>query len=396
MRRAYKFLAYPTRPQEARSGALLRDHCDLYDAALEERREAWRMRKAPVSYGVQSAQLKEIRRDDPDGQGRHSFTAQQQTLRRLNDAFVMFYKRCKIPGKKPGYPRFKPYTRFDQVRFVAGDGAKWTPADGSGWARAYFQAVGSVKVKQHRPVTGTVKALQLKREHRRWYVIVITETEPVPLPPSGREVGVDVGVVRFLTTSDGEVVANPRFFAASAGVIADLQRRMSRARPGSGNRRRIKRALAREHRKVRNRRRDFHHKTARALVNECDAIALEDLNTAGMTRRPQPKPDPDKPGEHLPNGAASKAGLNRSILDAGWAQFMSIIAGKAEEAGRRVILVDPRNTSIDCHQCGRRCVRPRQDTVICTVHGAMDADVNGARNIYTRAGLGSGQAARAA
>jgi putative transposase len=85
-----------------------------------------------------------------------------------------------------------------------------------------------------------VKALQLTREHRRWYVIVITETEPGPLPAAGREVGVDVGVARFLTTSDGEVVGNPRFLAASAGVIADLQRRKARAKPGSGNRKRIR------------------------------------------------------------------------------------------------------------------------------------------------------------
>ena len=173
-------------------------------------------------------------------------------------------------------------------------------------------------------------ALQLKREHRRWYVVVITETEPVPLPAAGREVGVDVGVARFLTTSDGEVVANPRFLAASAGVIADLERRKAGAKPGSGTRKRIRRALAKEWRKVRNRRRDFHHKTARALVDSCDVIALEDLNVDGMTRRPAPKPDPEQPGAFCP----------------------------------------------DC--------------------GPHDADVNGARNIYARAGLGSGQAAAAA
>jgi transposase len=86
---------------------------------------------------------------------------------------------------------------------------------------------------------------------------------------------------------------------------------------------------------------------------------------------------------------AAKSGLNRSILDAGWSQFASILAGKAEEAARRVVFVNPARTSIDCHQCGRRCTRPRQDTVICPVHGAMDADVNGALNIYARAGLGS-------
>jgi putative transposase len=190
VRRAYVFRAYPTRPQEGRAVKLLRDHCDLYNAALEERREAWRMRKAPVSYGMQSAQLRDIRAADPGGQGRHSFTAQQQTLRRLSDAFAAFLKRAgnaeRHRGKKPGNPRFKPYSRFRQVRFVNGDGAKWIPAGSGRWAHATVQAVGSVKVRQHRQIPGTVKALQLNQEHRRWYVIVTAETEPAPLPASGR------------------------------------------------------------------------------------------------------------------------------------------------------------------------------------------------------------------
>ncbi len=397
MRRAYKFRAYPTRPQEGRAVRLLADHCDLYNAALMERREAWQMRNKTISYQAQSAQLKDIRGADPDGQGRHSFTAQQQTLRRLATVFAAFFDRVKAAegvgeGKKPGYPRFKPYQRFSQVRFVNGDGARWQPRGSHQWAYATFQAFGTVKVRQYRAVAGTVKALQLKREYRRWYVIVIAETAPVPLPATGREVGVDVGVARFLTMSDGQVVANRRFLAASAEVIADLQRRKARARPGSGNRKRLRRALAREWRKVRDRRRDFHHKTTRTLVDSCDAIALEQLNTAGMTRSPAPAPDPGRPGGFLPNQAAAKAGLNKSILDAGWYQFRTILVGKAESAGRRVVLVNPAGTSITCYQCGQRCVRPRQDTVICPEHGAMDADVNGARNIFTRAGLGSGQA----
>jgi putative transposase len=390
VRRTYKFRAYPTRPQEGRAVRLLADHCDLYNAALEERREAWKMRRVNVSYGMQSAQLKDIRRTDPGGQGRHSFTAQQQTLRRLDAAFSAFLERAA--AGRAGYPRFKPYSRFDQARFVNGDGATWVPAQGEGWARARFQAVGSVKVRQHREVRGAVTALQIKREHRRWYVIVIAETEPVPLPATGRR----VGVARFLTTSDGEVVANPRFLAASAEVIADLQRRKARAQPGSGNRKRIRRALAREWRKVRNRRRDFHHKTARALVSQCDVIALEELNTAGMTRRPAPRPDPRHADAFLPNRAAAKAGLNKSILDCAWSQFTNILAAKAEEAERRIVFVNPAGTSIDCHACGARCARPHQDTVVCPRCGPHDADVNGARNIYARAGLGSGQAAAAA
>jgi putative transposase len=125
-------------------------------------------------------------------------------------------------------------------------------------------------------------------------------------------------------------------------------------------------------------------------------IALENLNTAGMTKCPAPKPDPDQPGVYLPNQAAAKSGLNKSILDAGWAQFANILLAKVEETGRRVIFVNPAYTSIDCHQCGAKCTRPQQNTVICPVHGPLDADCNGALNIATRAGLGSGQAAQAA
>ena len=320
MKRAYKLRAYPTRPQEGRAVRLLTDHCDLYNAALQERREAWRLRQVKVSYGDQSAQLKEIRAADPNGQGRHSFTTQQQTLRRLNVVFTAYHKRVRDaeqrqqdgrkrqPKKrKVGYPRFKPYQRFDQVLFVAGNGAKWEPAGVGRWAHATFQAVGRVKVNQHRPVVGRVKTLQVKREHRRWYVVVVTETEIAPLPPTGRSVGADVGVARFLTTSDGEIVPNPRFLDAAQERIA------------------------------------------------------------------------------------AKSGLNRSILDAGWAQFMIILTAKAESAGRRVVRVEPSNTSLTCHACGARCGRPRQEAVICPIHGELDADLNGARNIATRAGLGSGQ-----
>jgi putative transposase len=392
VKRAYKLRAYPTRPQEGRAVRLLADRCDLYNAALAERREAWHMSKVSVSYGDQSAQLKEIRAADPDGQGRHSFTAQQQTLRRLNVTFAVYFRRIRdARGKaqRVGYPRFKPYQRFDQVLFVAGDGARWEPADGGRWAYASFQAVGRVKVHRHRPVVGRVKTLQLKREGRRWYVIVVSQTETVPLASTGRSVGVDMGVARFLTTSDGEVVANPRLLDAAQQRIVDLQRRKQRARPGSGNRRRLRSALAKGWRRLGNQRRDFHHKTARKLVDSCDTIALEDLRVAAMTA------SASGTVEHPGRNVAAKAGLNRSILDAGWTQFTSIVAAKAESAGRRVVLVPPGRTSSDCHACGARCLRPRQELVVCPVHGELDADLNGARNIAARAGLGSGQASAA-
>jgi putative transposase len=384
MRRAYKFRAYPTRRQEQHARALLEAHRQLYNAALEERREAWR-HAVTIRYYDQSAQLTEIRQADPAGQGRWSCTSQQQTLRRLDHAFQGFFQRVRA-GRKPGHPRFKAAARWDSVDFVDGDGARWRGPQGK-WAAARFQGVGQVKVSADRAVLGRVKMLRLKHEGRRWYVIIVAEQQPDPLPATGRQVGLDVGVARFATASDGQVIGNPRFLAASAGELAAAQRAVAGCRPGSGNRRRAKRKLAKLHRKVANRRRDFHHQTARRLVDSCDMIAVEALNVVGMTR--SASGTVQEPGRNV----AAKTGLNRSILDAGWGQFLVILLAKAEGAGRRVITVDPWHTSITCHRCGTRCTRPRQDTVVCPTHGGMDADLNAAHNILTRAGLGSGRAA---
>jgi putative transposase len=384
MRRAHKFRAYPTRGQRERAEACLDAHRQLYNAALEERREAWR-HGVTVRYGDQSAQLTAIRRTDPNGQGCWSFTSQQQTLRRLDRAFQGFFDRVRT-GRRAGYPRFKSRTRWSSVDFINGDGARWREPEGM-WARAAFQGVGHVKVKCHRRVAGQAKALRLKREGRRWYVIVIAEQLPTLLPATGREIGLDLGVTRFATTSGGQVIANPRFLTSVKDELVATQQAVARRQSGSGNRRKAKRKLAKLHRKIANRRLDFHHKTARRLVDSSDVIAVEDLATANMTR--SASGTTVEPGRNV----AAKAGLNRSILDAGWGQFISILVAKAEGAGRRVVKVDPRDTSRTCHRCRAHCTRPRQDTLVCPTHGAMDADWNAACNILSRAGLGSGRAA---
>lgn len=384
---------YPTDGQAARATRLLASHCEMYNAALQERRDAWRMNRVSVTYGQQSAQLRDIRAVRPDV-ACWSFTAQQQTLRRLNRSFDAFFRRVKA-GQAPGFPRFKAAARFDTVDHVNGDGAKWTATEGR-WARANFQGVGSIKVSEHTRVQGRVTRVSLRREGRRWYVVVVVDSEPLPLSETGVSVGIDVGVARFLVASDGFEVANPRFLAAAADELDELQRRLALCDRGSGNRKRVKRAIAKLHRQVANRRRNFHHQTARILVDRYDAVAFEDLNIAGMTRRAKPKPDPDSPGQFLPNMAAAKSGLNRSILDAAWSQFLGIYTAKAAWAGRRGIPTNPRGTSIDCHLCGAATVRPRQDTVICPTHGPLPADWNASVNIATRAGLGSGEAAAAA
>ncbi|MDQ1013159.1 transposase [Streptomyces sp. V4I23] len=229
MMRAYKFLLRPTAGQEASLRAMLADHCSLYNGALQERRDAYRhVSKTSIEYGDQSAQLKEIRAFHPERQGRWSFSSQQATLRQLDKAFQAFFGRIKA-GEKPGYPRFKGAGYFDTVMFPKdGDGCRWNSTPHDRQTRVRLQGVGHIRVHQHRPVKGRAKTISVKREGRRWYVILACdEVPPAPLPATGSIVGIDMGVTHFLTTSQGEHVVNPRLLEQSAEALAAAQQHRS-------------------------------------------------------------------------------------------------------------------------------------------------------------------------
>ena len=213
----------------------MESHRELYNAALLERREGWAHSKTRIHYGDQSAQLTEIRSSRPD-QAVWSFSSQQATLRRLNRAFAGFFRRVKTPkpGLKPGYPRFKGKARFDSVEWPKdGDGARWLPEA----KRVYLQGVGQVKVHLHREVQGRVKTIQIKRQGRRWTLVLSCEDVSAnPLPATGRHAGIDVGIVRFATLSDGAGVNNPRWGRAAADRLTAALQRLQRAKRGSNNR----------------------------------------------------------------------------------------------------------------------------------------------------------------
>jgi putative transposase len=382
------FRLRPTARQHVALAVCLESHRELYNAALQERRDAWSHGKTRINYGDQSAQLTEIRSTRLD-QAVWSFSSQQATLRRLNRAFAGFFRRVKIakPGVRLGYPRFKGKGRFDSVEWPKdGDGARWLPEQ----RRAYLLGIGQVKVHPHRPVVGRVKTIQIKRQGRRWMLVLSCDDVPTnPLPATGRQAGIDVGIVSFATTSDGEHIDNPRCGRAAAERLATAQQRLQRAKRRSTNRDRKRETVAARHRKIANQRKDFHHKRARGLVERYDLLVAEDLEIANMLRRAKPVPDPDNPGQYLPNGAAAKRGLSRSISDVGWGRFVSILRAKAEEAGRIWIEVDPRHTSDRCENCGHAAPGNRitQAAFECQrcLHRAQ-ADEHAARNLL-RAGL---------
>ncbi|SEC69983.1 transposase [Streptomyces sp. TLI_105] len=399
MIRTYKFLMRPTTGQQVALGEMLRDHCSLYNGALQERRDAWRhVSKTSVTYETQSAQLKEIRAFDPERQGRWSFPSQQATLRRLDKAFAAFFRRIRS-GDVPGYPRFRGMNRFATVVFPKdGDGCRWDSTPHDSVTRVRFQGIGHIKVNRHRLVVGKVKTVSVKREGRRWYVVLTAErTAPDPLPATGSVTGIDLGIANFLADSNGRFVPNPRHGRKAAAKLEAAQQALAQCKRGSNRRKEVAAKIGDLHRKVRRQRLDHAHKTALDLVREHDLIAHEDPKIRKMSRAPAPTPDPERPDAFLPNGATAKAGLNKSIADAGWGVFLTILHAKAESAGREVIAVDPRNTSRTCPECGHVSAenRPTQERFHCTACGhSAHADTVGALNVL-RAGLARREASPA-
>lgn len=374
MRRSYKFRLRPTARQHVALQACLDDHRDLYNAALDNRRGTWKWNRESVAYGVQSAQLKEIRDLCPE-QARWSFASQQATLRQLNKAFDAFFRRVKA-GQTPGFPRFRAARRWDSVTWPTnGDGCRWKPDH----SQVYLQGIGTLKVTTHRAVEGIVKTIQVKREGRRWFLVLSCDHVPTkPLPATGVSIGIDVGIMVFAATSEGELIDNPRHGRAGAARLAKAQQRLARKRRGSANRRAAREVVANRHRKVANQRRDFRHKLARRLVTDYDVLAVEILTVKNMSR--SASGTLENPGTNV----AQKRGLNRSILDAGWAQFRSILTDKAEEAGRKVVVVNPHHTSQTCAECAHVEAANRVKAKFCCRRcGHTDhADVNAARNIF--------------
>jgi putative transposase len=387
MMKAFKYRLYPTRKQADVLQFTLDRNRELYNAALEERREAWRMSRVSVTYEMQSAQLPAIKEDRPEYNEIYSQIL-QDTLKRVDKAFKNFFRRVK-KGEKAGYPRFQGYNRYDSFCYPQIEKLKGNPTVRIENGKVIFPKIGHVKVKQHRPMEGKVKTCTIKREGDCWYVVFACEIEASPkLPYTDLAIGIDMGLKHFMTDSNGDVVDNPRFFRKSHGKLKKKQQRLAKKKMGSNRRKRAVRLVAKAHKKIRNQRRDFHHKQARILVDTFETIVFEDLSMHHMVKRPKAKQDEN--GKYLHNGASKKAGLNKSILDAGWGSFIDKVLHKAEWAGVTVMQVDPKKTSQMCSACGKEGEHKDLSvrTHVCIHCGiVLDRDYNAALNILDR-GLG--------
>jgi putative transposase len=402
--KTYKYRIYANKATTDKLYGVLNLCRELYNAGLQERRDAYetRVKQHPNYYDEPTrkqltkehaisvyeqkrdlVEIKEVLRPEYQAIASHVL---QDVLFRLEKAYQRFFQRVKN-GQNPGYPRFQGRHRY--TSFTYPDGAGWKldaqkrPADTKGMVRVKLQLskLGTVRLYLHRDIAGAIKTLTIKREGEAWYACFTCEIgKPEALPMSSEDVGIDLGVTHFAALSNEECIENPRHYRKAEKKLKKLQAALSRKKRGSHRRNKAVQAVARTHRKIRNQRADFLHKESCKLVNRFQIIVFEDLQPANLVKRPQPKQD-EETGQYLPNGASSKAGLNKSISDAGWSQFVQYCTYKAAWAGRTLVQVDPKGTSQVCSGCGvvvKKTLEERWHS--CTCGCELDRDTNSLRS----------------
>lgn len=358
---SYKYRLFPNRSQAEALTGMLGALCDLYNAALQQRIEAYRRCGKTLRYVDQAAELKEVRADDERLAG-FSFSTEQQVLRRLDKAFAAFFRRLKSTKGKAGFPRFRAKSMFDSAEVRVGDGMTIRKSKRLG----IVGIPGETKVKWHRPLPADAKlgGAVLSRSCGRWFVcfqIELPDTEPradfVPI-------GIDLGLTSLIALSNGELTATPQITRTASKGLRRRQRALSRRKRGSRGRSKAKLLVARYQAKAANRRRDAAHKLSADITGRFSHIAMEDLNIKALAR-----------------GMLAKA-----VHNAGWAQLAGMIAYKAAKAGGVVSLVDPRGTSRTCPECGTyapKTLAMREHRCDCGC--ILDRDVAAAREILRRA-----------
>lgn len=358
MRLTFRYRILPSKSQRAKLAETLELCRWVYNETLAARKNAWEQEQRAISRYDTMKMLPVWKEQRPELREVYSQVL-QEVCTRVDLAFQGFFRRVKV-GENPGYPRFRGYGRYDSFTYPQ---SGFELRDNG----LYLSKIGIVKIILHRPIRGNVKTLTIRRDRvGDWYACFSCEVEPEPLPISAKAVGIDVGLESFATLSNGEKVANPRFFRKDEKELAKAQRKLSKAEKGTPERAKRQRAVQHIHQRITNRRKDFAHKLSRQLVNEYGIIALEKLNNKNMLKN------------HW---------LAKSISDASWNQLAQYITYKAEYAGREVILVDPRNTSKRCSRCGTLVEKSLSVRVHkCPVCGlVIDRDENAAINIL---GLG--------
>lgn len=354
IRKTFQFRLQPTKKQAKMLQGQL-DECRwLYNELLEQRKLAHDEMDIPLSKYQQSMFLPLLKEEKQSLAQVHSQVL-QNVVDRLDKAFQAFFRRCKA-GEKPGFPRFRGVHRYNSFCYpqsgfvVIGKELK-------------LSKMGSIRIKMHRQIEGEIKTCTLRKNASgNWNVSLSCEMEAKPLTPKQEAIGIDVGLLHFATLSNGQEIANPRFFKQGEKALTKAQRKLSKLKKGTPERRAKGKAVAKIHEKISNQRKDFCHKESKKIVDQYQYICIEDLNIKNMIER---------------------SCFAKNITDASWNQFRQFLTYKAAEAGRKLGLANAAYTTQDCSQCGYRerkeLSKRTHDCSLCGYKAGRDH--NAARNI---------------
>lgn len=378
MNTAYQYKLRPTRQQVIEIDHWLSMLASQYNYLLADRFDWWERNRSPVNVCPLVCHLPELR-DNPD------YYSQKKTLPSLKKSHPWYseiysqvlqdvVKRVKVTfdrflkgdsnGKRSGRPRFKPKSRYRTFTY---------PQIKDGCLQGNLinlPMLGKVKVILHRPLPALfkIKTASVTKKADGYYVTLLLFDETVPeikpdFNPSAIT-GIDVGLKEFLTTAQNKTVAIPQHYRKAQKRLRVIQKRVSRCKKSSSRRLKAVKQLGLQHKKVADKRKDFHFKTASLLLKKYDVIAHEDLNVKGLAR----------------------TRLAKSVHDAGWSSFLSILQAKAEKAGLLTIAVKASGTTQDCSSCGVKVPKKLHERWHdCLCGCSLDRDHNAAINIRNRA-----------
>ena len=376
----WTWLLRPNRVQRRLLEVALESQRLLYNAALQERSAAWRLQRKSITRLDQQKSLTVVRHDDPEGYGAQPVTMGRWTLARLDEAMGSFFKRVK-KGQTPGFPRYKAASRWRTFGFDEFKGL--SIRDGRLYIKGFQRGV-RINRDRRLPADAVPKSATVTRKGDRWFVNIVIETSSIMHQhDGGAAVGIDAGIENLATVSDGVFdvfVKNARAGSRRTDELRRAQRALSRCRKGSNRRRKVKAKLLAIHQKITNSRTDHLHRQTAAIARAHPLIFVEKLAIRNMTR--SATGTADEPGTNV----RQKAGLNRSMLDAGIGRFLTLLTYKAARAGGQVLSVNAKGTSQDCSGCGARVEKDLSVRIHDCPHCGLRVhrDVNAARNILAR------------
>lgn len=358
----YKYRVYPSGKQVERLNRQMRLSKEVYNILLEKSKEHYKETGKTFSQFDMNKYITELKSEKPELSGVHSQVL-QNISKRINEAYRAFFRRVKEKRKgknvKVGFPRFK---KFVSSITYPQSGFKFNRE-----SRLHLSNIGNIPIVRHRAMNGKMKICTIKKyPSNKWYVGFSNDVPELDFKSNDKgEIGIDVGLKSFVTLSNGQKIEPPEFLRKSEKKLAFLQRRISRKKKGSNNRKKARFRLARIHEKIDNQRNDFLHKLSNEQVNSFSKIVIENLNISGMMKN------------HC---------LAKSIADVSWGKYGQMLHYKAWSAGCEVMEVNPKNTSKECSRCGNIQAMPLSErTFVCSSCGHMeDRDVNAAINILKK------------